>query len=230
MEPKLFTITIQLVIINALLILGTCSMAADSKVTIEHRVIEKDNKPHVQLKIEYPYIKGSSAFNKLIKEDIVDQCFFQGDYLEDDFRSEHVTDEGQCPMEYCHELSLRYQIHYQKNGIVSIGFDGYAWSEGSLHGIPWTKTINYDLNRNKKVILSDIYRLDKLAAISNEKLKSWGCTLSPVEPVTSDFSNWNLTEKGLKITWGVYHLGGYPCGSPLVFISHDELEGATVVR
>lgn len=185
----------------------------------------------------YPEISGvesaasAEKFNSVIKNkvtELIDAYKKQvADYSEEDVKN--------LPAEVGLEQQIGYDVIMANNDFVSLLFSDYAYL-GGAHGMTTYLPINYDLKNNRELQLADIFEpnsgyLKTLSEYSIADLKKRVGDMSDDEWISKgagadkeNFGNWNLTKKGLLITFEPYQVAAYAAGSQTVIIPYDKLK------
>lgn len=132
-------------------------------------------------------------------------------------------------------VELAFEVKGKTDDFVSILLSGSYYAGGAHPGTTFA-VINYDLKNNTEVGLSDLFKneADYLTVISDysiEKLKekfSDGSLDDTIEsgagPVDDNFMLFNVTSKGLYITFGDYQVGPYAVGPQSVEIPYSKIK------
>ena len=132
-----------------------------------------------------------------------------------------------------------YDIALANNDLISLTFSNYIF-EGGAHGNTSILSINYDLKNNRRLKLADIFEpnsnyLKTISDYSIADLKPRLGDLSDDEWIKrgaeaneENYETWNLTKKGLMITFNNYQVAAYAAGPQTVIIPYDKLK--TVLR
>ncbi|CAN5758107.1 hypothetical protein BH20ACI4_BH20ACI4_23870 [soil metagenome] len=184
----------------------------------------------------YPEISGvdsAEKFNSVIKNRVTELIGAYkkqlADYSEEDVKS--------LPAETGLEQQIGYDVVMANNDFVSLLFSDYAYM-GGAHGMTTYSPVNYDLKNNRELQLADIFEpnsgyLKTISEYSIADLKKRVGEMSDDEWITKgagaekeNFSNWNLTKKGLLITFEPYQVAAYAAGPQTVIIPYDKLKNS----
>lgn len=163
--------------------------------------------------IRYPQIMGNAKFNDAatnfnqIVKSLVDEKLtsFKQDI--------EKASKNMPPMQSY--LKMNYQLagfvsQSQKTEYISIRFGTDTFERGMAHPSFKTDVINYDLANNKALSLNDLFNpnsgyLEKIANYSMNQLRAKHLPDDMIKagagPNTDNYKNWNLTLKGLLITF-----------------------------
>ncbi len=129
-------------------------------------------------------------------------------------------------------LYIRYEMHQNAEGFVSVFFNISTYYQGMAHPLPQSETVNYDLRRDQPLLLADLFNpgvdyLSILSKICIEDLKSQGVLEwdAGAGPDAANFKSWNITPDGLLINFDPYQVAAYAAGFQKVLIPWDILAG-----
>ncbi|MGE3920849.1 MAG: RsiV family protein [Gammaproteobacteria bacterium] len=133
-------------------------------------------------------------------------------------------------------LDIHYDIVSILNDIVSIRFKVMSFYYMQAHPNNTVFTINYDLNQNKSLSLSDLFKdkpnfLELIADYCKKQLENSAIAqYSDPAWITKgtaanekNYDNWSLTPKGLLFTFDTYQVAAYVAGQPTILIPYNEL-------
>jgi len=131
---------------------------------------------------------------------------------------------------------IDYHINYNQNNLLSVEFSGYNYS-GGAHGIPFVKTLNFDLKTGKELKLNDIFKTDSnylnyFSTQSKQKLATKFANTDMqeyfnegLEPKNENYENWSFTPNGgINITFGAYQVVAYAFGTPTIHFTTEDLK------
>lgn len=204
-----------------------------------HWIFENNRVKRFQLKAVYPEIVGGRAddwseFNRAVKlltvgtvADFRKQMFRQTAAQIKNLRS--VTN----------QLTANYNIIYADDDFISLQFD---YSESALateDNLYVEMTVTYDLKDSERLNLRDLFApgakyLEEISAFclkdlqsrppfNNQKLAE-GAWAKGASPIAENYENWNLTRKGLLITFVAEQIAPQPAGFSRVLIPFSELK------
>jgi hypothetical protein len=208
------------------------------------RVIkEEDKKKSYTLAAEYPQIEGSTdanvdKFNKEVSG------FVTGEV--DEWRGEAGIEPGEdVPGEDTtigDDLTIRYDVRLATNDLVSIEFWVSTYEHGAAHPLTYSKVVNFDLKNGRSLQLADLFEpnanyLETIASYSINDLKRQSKEAGPDESLLSDddieegasakadnYRSWNITPKGLLITFDAYQVGPYAAGPQWAVVPYAALK------
>ncbi|HYW74886.1 MAG TPA: RsiV family protein, partial [Pyrinomonadaceae bacterium] len=122
--------------------------------------------------------------------------------------------------------------------LISVAFTESTYQRGAAHGNSSTQVINYDLKSKKKLALADLFQdkskyLSVIASYCQKELKDRAkkpdTMLEPdlfesgAGPRASNYSAWNITRKGLWITFDPYQVAAYAAGPQYILVPYSAL-------
>lgn len=209
------------------------NFAGDVKFT-DKTIKEKQVEKRSEIFAAYPEISGvdsAGKFNSVVKNRVDELIAGYKKQLAD----YSVEDIKSMPKEIGLEQQIGYDVVMANNDFVSLLFSDYAYM-GGAHGMTTYSPVNYDLKNNRELQLADIFEpnsgyLKTISEYSIADLKKRTGDMSDDEWVSKgagaemeNFSNWNLTKKGLMITFEPYQVAAYAAGPQTVIIPYDRLK------
>lgn len=200
---------------------------------VDKNIQENDKAKRSEIHSVYPEISGignesAAKFNELIKKTVVNaNNAYRKDVAEMD-----VNDlrEG---MTLNNEIG--YDVALATNDFVSLTLSDYTFMGGAHGGTSYT-TVNYDLKNNRELNLEDIFNPNSnyLKILSNYAVTDLKSRLSEMSddewitkgaaPEAENYKNWNLTNKGLMLTFEQYQVAAYAAGPQTVMVPYDNLK------
>lgn len=128
-----------------------------------------------------------------------------------------------------------YDVALANNDFVSLIFSNYVYT-GGAHGGTSSATVNYDLKNNRKLELADVFEpnsnyLKVLSDYSIADLKTRLKDMSDDEWINrgaaadaENYASWNLTKKGVMITFDQYQVAAYAAGPQTVIVPFEKLK------
>ena len=198
----------------------------------------EQNKPKLfDITIDYPELSGANMviaakFNQAVKDEVMKEVA--------EFRKSMLAQDAE-QVNYIKKLGVNnyleggYNIDYADDKIISVGF-GHSVFSGGAHPNHYSFTVNYDLQKGKKLELADLFKANSnyLKFISDYSIKSlkekagdmsddeWRAT--GAGPKAENFKSWTLTKKGIWITFDPYQVAAYAAGPQDVLIPYGELK------
>ncbi len=188
---------------------------------------------------QYPELIGGGAntagFNQIAKAKVTRETA--------DFKKQMMgltaADLKTLPPEMNNYLDISFDVEYADNDLISISFLESNFSGGAHPNYNYS-TLNYDLKNGRELKLADLFKsgakyLQTLSAYSLKDLQSrtdggenqglaqdmWE---EGAKPTAANFKSWNLTRKGLLITFDPYQVGSYAEGPQFVIVPYAELK------
>ncbi len=139
-----------------------------------------------------------------------------------------------CHDEIINEYNAGFEITYINERFVSIECSRYIYS-GGAHGMGYISTLNYQRNPIAKLELEDIFidssqYLDFISNYAREYLfKTFGKDIDTewlndgTSPDIENYSNFTLTEHGLKFIFNQYQIASYADGINHVLIPYEHI-------
>jgi Protein of unknown function (DUF3298)/Deacetylase PdaC len=202
---------------------------------IEHKKIDvQGSDKKYQIEITYPQISGlntssEAGFNSLIKERMEAErdsfIVWMKDWEINDFNKDMTS-----------EYEIWDTALYKNSKLISVQFSNYFFFAGAAHPNNTSFSINYDLDNNKEIFLSDLLtpgwekKISEICIreISKQK-KQYG--IEPDEwlqdgagPKAENFKVFNITKKYLIVIFPTYQVGAYVEGPSEVKIKYKEIK------
>jgi hypothetical protein len=131
------------------------------------------------------------------------------------------------------ELDFDYGIDNMDNELISINFEIFTYNAGAAHGMDYFETLNYDLLKDKKLTLQDVFRadtkyLEKLSKIGNEyfseQFEEGYFHPEGVEPRNENWVNFTLTQDSIIFYFSDYAVAPYSEGTQELEINLVDLQ------
>lgn len=207
---------------------------------IDKTVKEENKAKRSTIESVYPEISGVDAataakFNQAVKKIVADS----NDEYRKSLADFTAADIKSLPGGAGLSNEVSYDVALANNDLVSLTFYDYSYT-GGAHGNTSSTTINYDLKNNRELKLADVFEpnANYLKAISDyaiADLKPRVGEMSDDEWLSKgaaaeaeNFQSWNLTNKGLMITFDQYQVAAYAAGPQTVVIPYAKLQ--TILR
>lgn len=198
----------------------------------------ENNKPkRFTITAEYPELTGVSAeisakFNQLSKTlAMASVADFRKDMM-----AQTKEDLRFLPAGMSNYLDIGYSVEWATGDVISIQFLN-SFFTGGVHPNYYTSTLSFDMKSGKEIKLADLFQPNSsyLKAISDYSiadLKTRMGEMSDDDWIANgagadaeNFKSWNLTKKGLMITFDPYQVAAYAAGMQTVIIPYSELAG-----
>jgi hypothetical protein len=208
---------------------------------VEKEIREDEKKKPYWLAADYPELTGLAnlnvdKFNAKVKSIVTKET-------QDFKKSESETTESDTGMdpEMRSFLEVGYDITLATNDLVSLVFNITNYERGAAHPNSRSLVVNYDLKNGRMLELSELFKpgSDYLNVISRYSIadlkKQANDPDYPVDmieqgaaPAAENFEAWNISRKGLAITFDPYQVASYAEGPKHVVVPNGELK--SVVR
>lgn len=207
---------------------------------INTKTVKESNKPkRFDVSVEYPELVGvanAAGFNALAQKRANEPVAgFKKDML-----AQKAEDLKYLPEGMNNYLETNYAVEYADEDLISINFIN-SFFTGGAHPNHYYSTLTYDLKNGKEIKLAELFKpgakyLDKIAEFSLADLRSrtdesgeslglatdmWA---EGAAPTAENYDSWNLTKKGLLITFDPYQVGPYAAGPQTVIVPFAKLK------
>lgn len=207
-------------------------------VQITAKVIKEANKQKLYtVAAEYPQIEGDSHFDGFNREARAlvtkDVAAFKTGETEDTDTTNTSTENQTSTMD------MSYDFHYATDNLISVAFNEGTYERGAAHGNQVTEVLNYDVKSGKKLALADLFKdkskyLSVIAAYCQKDLKERAkkpdamvlddLIESGAGPKADNYRAWNITKKGLWITFDPYQVAAYAAGPQYILVPYSVLK------
>jgi hypothetical protein len=209
-------------------------------VQVTAKVIKDANKQKLySVNAEYPQLDGDSHFDGFNKEA---RALITKDVAA--FKTSETTGDAAGPSDFPGEnqtstFDAGYDFHLANDNLISVAFTEGTYSRGAAHGNSLTQVINYDVKSGKKLALADLFK-DKskyLSVVSSYCQNELGdrakkrdsMVLSELiepgaGPRADNYRAWNITRKGLWITFDPYQVATYAAGPQYILVPYSTLK------
>jgi Protein of unknown function (DUF3298) len=207
---------------------------------IEQKEIKKEvTKPKkYEIDIFFPQIKGlnnnsQDGFNNLMKKRMNAEVDSFVVWMKDWEVFNHMKDMGSY-------YDINDTVLFMDSKLVSTIFYVDTYFESAAHPNNWSYSINYDPEKNKEIMLSDLFTGDYVKKISDycidditkQKKRDYApeltgpdeMTLDGAGPKEENFKVFNFTKEGFLITFPTYQVGAYVEGPKEVLIPYNYLK------
>ena len=142
-------------------------------------------------------------------------------------------------------IDVGYNVEYADEDLISINF-GEDTFTGGAHGNHNTFTLTYDLKGGRELKLADLFkpRAKYLTTIADYAIHDLKGRKDPesgenmglaqdifedgAKPTAENYQNWNVTKKGLMITFPPYQVAAYAYGPQTVIVPLSKLKGIVI--
>lgn len=192
-----------------------------------------------ELSAEYPELSGNAnaaGFNQLAKARVMRSLAG----FKKDLGGVSAAD-IKAMGEMGNYIDVGYNVEYADDDLISINF-GEDTFTGGAHPNHNTFTLTYDLKGGRELKLADLFKTGSnyLAKIADLALRDLKARKDPdsgenmgiaqdifedgAKPTTENYQNWNVTKKGLMITFPPYQVAAYAYGPQTVIIPLSQLK------
>jgi hypothetical protein len=136
-------------------------------------------------------------------------------------------------------LDIGYDVTLAKDDLISIKFAVGSYSAGAAHPNSVSAVLNYDVKNGKTIKLADLFNpgakfIQALSSYCVKDLKrqskAKGSLLDDAQiqtgagPDSLNYQSWNITKKGIEITFDAYQVGAYAAGPQKVLVPYSALK------
>jgi hypothetical protein len=194
------------------------------------QVTTKSEQPRYEIEGSWPdlpnEVPGAAAFNALVQR--------QANARITSFKTDMAAWEVPKDFPNGSNLGVTYSTTLAAPGFVSVRIEHYSYYAGAAHPNTDSSTLNFDLTSGQPLSLSTQFKpgsngLKLIADFSTRELrKKLGRDLDEkgVIPNDENYARWNLTPKGVLITFDTYQVGAYVLGSHEVLVPRSALASA----
>ena len=204
---------------------------------VSKQIKESDKKLMFEVSAQYPQINGANnpnfeKFNQTARALITKKVAgFKKDMSP--VEGEEARPEGSMGS----YLNVAYTVVMAHDDLVSVKFDVGSYYQGAAHPNSYSDVINYDLKNGKPLKLGDLFKpgakfLQTIADYAIADLKKQGNEKGLTDeeirngaaPQAKNYQSWNITRKGLGITFDAYQVGPYAAGPQFVMVPYSSLK------
>jgi hypothetical protein len=219
-------------------------------VELTARQIKETNKKlDYQIDAEYPQATGSldnrfEKFNLEVKALVsrrVSDFKKQTEAIVNDQAAQPTPESTPAPTSSSpgNTLDIGYDIALAKDDLISIKFDVGSYSAGAAHPNSVSAVLNFDVKTGKVLKLADLFSsgakyLQVLSSYcvkeltrqskANNSLLDDESIQRGAGPAARNYESWNITKKGLEITFDAYQVGAYAAGPQKVVVPYSALK------
>ncbi len=200
--------------------------------TISSKNFKEINKPkRFEISVEYPQLAGANAakFNLLAKtKAMADVAGFRKD-------AQGLTAADLKTLPANSYLDVGYEIEWANDELVSISFTNSSFT-GGIHPNYNFTTLNYDLKNDREIKFVELFKpksnyvkfiSDYTIAVLKKRQGEYADSewlKTGAGPAAKNFAAWNLTKKGLEISFDPYQVASYAEGQQLVIVPYSDLK------
>jgi len=211
---------------------------------VSRPIKEKNKKLNYEVDAQYPQLSGladpnAEKFNQAVRSLVTRKV--------SEFRKEMIpsADEPapdpatETPTESLgSDITIGYDVVLAKDDLIAIEFTVSTYSAGAAHPNSYTEVVNFDLQNGKLLKLADLFQpaakhLRTLSAYCIQELKKQQSADGFVDddwiqkgaaPELTNYDNWTISKKGLRITFDPYQVGAYAAGPQRVLVPYSALK------
>lgn len=204
---------------------------------VSKQITENDKKLMYEVSAQYPQLTGGTnpnfeKFNQTARALVTKKVAgFKKDMAPAE--GEESRPEGSMGS----NLNVAYTVVLAQDDLISIKFDVGSYYQGAAHPNSYSDVVNYDLKNAKQLKLSDLFKpgskyLQAIASYAIADLKKQAKDKGLIEgeiengaaPLAKNYQSWNITKKGLGITFDAYQVGPYAAGPQFAMVPYSALK------
>lgn len=199
---------------------------------------EEDKKKKYSIDVAYPELTGATnpnadKFNQEVKNLVTKEV---GDFKKGE-QEQSAEDAPPPDAEMGSDFTMGYDVVLATNDLVSISFYVSSFEAGAAHPNNYAHVFNYDLKNGKALKLSDLFKpganyLDAISRYAISDLKKqpdqegiddeW--RQNGAGPKEENYNSWNISKKGIYITFDPYQVASYAAGPQHVIVPFSVLK------
>lgn len=204
---------------------------------VTKEIREEDKKKKYTINAEYPELTGADnpgaeKFNQEVKNLVTKETqeFKAGELemSEEDLPVE--TEAGSY-------IDIGYDVTLATDDLISVSFGVSTYSRGAAHPNHHTFAVNYDLKSGTSLKLADLFKpnsdylkiisrycIDDLKKQAGQEEYSAEMIDEGAGPNPENYESWNISKKGLAITFDPYQVASYAEGPKNVVVPYAALK------
>src|SRR4030042_2329500 len=204
-------------------------MPSEEEVDYENKSIEEHTKLYDQTG-DYPeFILSDKAKQDKVNAAVKNKV----DLMVNNFKDGASEEIENLPPELISELDFDYGLDNLDNELISMHFEVFIYNAGAAHGFDYFETLNYDLIKDKKLTLQDVFRadtkyLEKLSELGNayfvKKFEPGYFHPEGVEPRNENWVNFALAKDSIIFYFADYAVAPFSEGTQGLEISLVDLK------
>ncbi|HEV7682410.1 MAG TPA: RsiV family protein, partial [Pyrinomonadaceae bacterium] len=220
-----------------------------NSVEIASKQIKEKNKTlKYEVAAAYPQLTGSvdpnyEKFNQAVRSLITRKVSDFKKEMIPDPEDDTNSDENPTNIEesLSSDIAIGYEVALAKDDLIGIEFTVSSYSAGAAHPNSYTDVVNFDLKNGKAIKLADLFTpgskyLQTLSTYCIQDLKKQAKAQGDSAAMDDDwinrgagaaltnYDNWSITKKGLKITFDPYQVAAYAAGPQSVLVPYSALK------
>ena len=197
-------------------------------------ITSANRKLRYTIKARYPQAAGAQRDPRLVKMNQELRALINKDVAA--FRDDFQAPEERMGVGSSYDAG--YQVTLATANLVSISFGVSTYYEGAAHGNHHTIPFNYDLTGERVLALKDLFKpgSNYLKLISDYSIAHLKRKFAPdadeewiqrgAGPSTENYRSWNITRRGLVVTFDPYQVVYYAAGPQEITIPYSVLRNA----
>ncbi len=197
-----------------------------------------------ELSAEYPELSGNAnaaGFNQIAKASVMRSLAG----FRKDLTGMTAADIKRLGTDMGNYIAVGYNVEYADDDLISVNFSEETFT-GGAHGNHGTFTLTYDLKAGREIKLADLFKpgAKYLTTISAYAMRDMKGRKDPesgenrglaqdifedgAKPTAENYQNWNITKKGLLITFPPYQVASYADGPQTVIVPYSQLKDIAI--
>ncbi len=211
---------------DELLLFEADMSVTENGVTIESDImVEYSEDPFYEIRAQIPLIREPemTEYNGRVRA-VADEAIQP---FKTDLESRDVPDEMAS---YRSFMWIGYDVSYLSAELVSIRYHMDFYYAGAAHPGHYFRVVNYDLKAGREIQFDDLFTdnekaLTFLSGYCKKKLETLDFLLfeEGLLPKKENFSNWNLTPRGIRLSFDPYQVVPYAAGPQEILVPYAQL-------
>lgn len=155
-----------------------------------------------------------------------------GGYLGENAAEDEEDEDGMLGMGFAsaNEWEAAVDVRWQTPTLLTLWKNGYDYSAGAAHGMPWEFGMTFDLKNLRLLTYDDILLKDSreavLKMVVEQLVDEYAETEMMNEPEDIDLPDCDpaLVAEGVSFDYGAYEIGAYAMGMPGVVIPYEKIK------
>jgi hypothetical protein len=213
---------------------------------VSKQIKEKNKTLKYEIAAAYPQLTGSTdanyeKFNQTVRGLIGRKVSDFKKEMQPDADDDDASDETPIEETLGSDIIVSYAVALAKDDLIGIEFTVSSYSAGAAHPNSYTEVVNFDLKNGKSIKLADLFTpgskyLQTLSTYCIQDLKKQAKDQGADAMLDEDwikrragaeltnYDNWTITKKGLRITFDPYQVAAYAAGPQSVEVPYSALK------
>lgn len=213
---------------------------------VSKQIKEKNKTLKYEIAAAYPQLTGSTdanyeKFNQTVRSLIGRKVSDFKKEMQPDADDDDASDETPIEETLGSDIIVGYAVALAKDDLIGIEFTVSSYSAGAAHPNSYTEVVNFDLKNGKSIKLADLFTpgskyLQTLSTYCIQDLKKQAKDQGADAMLDEDwikrgagaemtnYDNWTITKKGLRITFDPYQVAAYAAGPQSVVVPYSALK------